>query len=137
MIARIATTEHGKAIDVADGLVHHWVGAVFVPGGSTPVRYRGVDPPVVGGIALLHTFGRHGLVGRHLERPPAGRLEDRLEHEHLTDRRHREFSEIALRKAIIDRLYSDSLLSKIALSIAADRIAAEIDQLHSEPARRH
>ncbi|MFI7493862.1 ABC transporter permease [Kocuria sp. M4R2S49] len=26
-----------------------------------------VLPPVVGGIALLHTFGRYGLVGRHLE----------------------------------------------------------------------
>ncbi|WP_086149860.1 ABC transporter permease [Cellulosimicrobium sp. KWT-B] len=26
-----------------------------------------VLPPVVGGIALLHTFGRRGLVGRHLE----------------------------------------------------------------------
>src|SRR5690606_9495657 len=24
-------------------------------------------PPVVGGIALLHTFGRRGLIGRHLE----------------------------------------------------------------------
>ncbi|HST71498.1 MAG TPA: ABC transporter permease [Kocuria rosea] len=26
-----------------------------------------VLPPVVGGLALLHTFGRNGLVGRHLE----------------------------------------------------------------------
>ncbi len=26
-----------------------------------------VLPPVVGGIALLYTFGRHGLIGRHLE----------------------------------------------------------------------
>lgn len=26
-----------------------------------------VLPPVVGGIALLHTFGRRGLIGRHLE----------------------------------------------------------------------
>lgn len=26
-----------------------------------------VLPPVVGGLALLHTFGRHGLIGRHLE----------------------------------------------------------------------
>ncbi len=24
-------------------------------------------PPVVGGLALLYTFGRHGLIGRHLE----------------------------------------------------------------------
>ncbi|QCQ93024.1 ABC transporter permease [Rhodococcus sp. SGAir0479] len=26
-----------------------------------------VLPPVVGGLALLYTFGRHGLIGRHLE----------------------------------------------------------------------
>src|SRR5690625_6707797 len=26
-----------------------------------------VLPPVVGGIALLYTFGRQGLIGRHLE----------------------------------------------------------------------
>jgi hypothetical protein len=43
------------------------------------------------------------------------------------DRKHKEFSEIALRMFIIDRLAADPLFRKIALSIAADRIASELD----------
>jgi hypothetical protein len=31
-IERLATREAGRSIDVPDGLIHHWVGAVFVPG---------------------------------------------------------------------------------------------------------
>jgi hypothetical protein len=31
-IERLSTREAGKQIDVPDGLIHHWVGAVFAPG---------------------------------------------------------------------------------------------------------
>jgi hypothetical protein len=33
-IERLTTREAGKQIDVPDGLIHHWVGAVFAPGAS-------------------------------------------------------------------------------------------------------
>lgn len=31
-VERLQETENGKRIDVPDGLIHHWVGTVFVPG---------------------------------------------------------------------------------------------------------
>lgn len=54
-----------------------------------------------------------------------------------TDRMHKEFSEIALRKFIIDRLIGDPLLRKIALSIAADRIASELNESSGQAPRTH
>ena len=33
-IERLSTREAGKSIDVPDGLIHHWLGAVFVPGAT-------------------------------------------------------------------------------------------------------
>jgi hypothetical protein len=33
-IGRLSTREAGKAIDVPDGLIHHWLGVVFVPGAT-------------------------------------------------------------------------------------------------------
>jgi hypothetical protein len=33
-IERMSTREAGKQIEVPDGLIHHWVGAVFAPGAS-------------------------------------------------------------------------------------------------------
>jgi hypothetical protein len=33
-IERLTTREAGKSIDVPDGLIHHWLGAVFVPAAS-------------------------------------------------------------------------------------------------------
>ncbi len=34
VIERLTTTVDGKQIDVPDGIIHHWLGAVFVPGAS-------------------------------------------------------------------------------------------------------
>jgi hypothetical protein len=33
-IERLSTREAGRPIDVPDGLIHHWLGTVFVPGAS-------------------------------------------------------------------------------------------------------
>jgi hypothetical protein len=33
-IERLSTREAGKSIDVPNGLIHHWLGAVFVPGAT-------------------------------------------------------------------------------------------------------
>ena len=30
-VDRLRATEHGRRIDVPDGLVHHWIGSIFVP----------------------------------------------------------------------------------------------------------
>jgi hypothetical protein len=51
LIERMTTTRNGKRIDVPDGLIHHWLGAVFVPGAS-------VDQAV----ALLQNYNRHAEV---------------------------------------------------------------------------
>jgi hypothetical protein len=52
-IERLTTTENGKEIDVPDGLIHHWVGTVFVPGAT-------VDQAV----ALLQDYDHHAEIYR-------------------------------------------------------------------------
>jgi hypothetical protein len=50
-IEPVVTRDQGKTIDVPGGLVHHWVGAVFVPGAT-------VDQAV----ALLQDYDRHAEI---------------------------------------------------------------------------
>jgi hypothetical protein len=52
-IEALKTREAGKEIDVPDGLIHHWVGTVFVPGAT-------VDRAV----ALLQDYNRHAEIYR-------------------------------------------------------------------------
>jgi hypothetical protein len=51
LIEPLETREQGKTIDVPDGLIHHWIGVVFVPGAS-------VDQAV----ALLQDYDRHAAI---------------------------------------------------------------------------
>lgn len=53
LIERLRTRSGGRDIDVPDALVHHWVGAVFVPGAT-------VDDA----LALLQDYNRHGEIYR-------------------------------------------------------------------------
>jgi hypothetical protein len=48
VIERLQTREANRPIDVPDGLVHHWLGVVFVPGGTTAAA-----------VALLQDYDRH------------------------------------------------------------------------------
>ena len=50
-IQRLQTREKGREIDIPDGIVHHWVGTVFVPGAT-------VDRAV----ALLQDYNRHAEI---------------------------------------------------------------------------
>jgi hypothetical protein len=50
-IQRLSTKENGRDIDVDDGIVHHWMGVVFVPGIT-------LDRAV----ALLQDYDRHSQV---------------------------------------------------------------------------
>lgn len=50
-IERLETRDGGKAIDVPDGMIHHWVGVVFVPGAD-------VDEV----LALLQDYNRHAEI---------------------------------------------------------------------------
>lgn len=50
-IERLSTREAGKSIDVPDGLIHHWLGAVFVPGATLG---QAVD--------LLQDYDRHAEI---------------------------------------------------------------------------
>ena len=52
-IERRATKEAGKTIDVPGGLIHHWIGAVFVPGAK-------LDEAV----ALLQDYDHHAEIFR-------------------------------------------------------------------------
>jgi hypothetical protein len=51
VIEKIQTRDRDRKIDVPDGLIHHWLGAVFVPGAT-------VDQA----LALLQDYDRHGTV---------------------------------------------------------------------------
>ena len=51
LIEGVTTTDGGKEISIPDGLVHHWIGLVFVPGAT-------VDSAV----ALLQDFDRHAEI---------------------------------------------------------------------------
>ena len=52
-IERLKARDGGKAIDIPDGLVHHWLGIVFVPGGTA-----------AGAVALLSDYERHDDIYR-------------------------------------------------------------------------
>ena len=51
VLSRLETKSAGRKIDVPDGLIHHWLGLVFVPGAT-------VDRAV----ALLQDYDRHAAV---------------------------------------------------------------------------
>jgi hypothetical protein len=50
-VERLRTRDHGHAIDVPDGIVHHWVGLIFVPG-ATAAQV----------VALMQDYDRHASV---------------------------------------------------------------------------
>ena len=53
LIDRLTTREQGKDIDVPDGLIHHWIGLVFVPGATLDRAVR-----------LLQAYDRHSQIYR-------------------------------------------------------------------------
>jgi hypothetical protein len=53
VIERLQTHDAGKAIDIPDGMVHHWLGSVFVPGAT-----------VGQAVTLLQDYDRHAEIYR-------------------------------------------------------------------------
>jgi hypothetical protein len=53
VIERLRTREGGEVIDAPDGLIHHWLGVVFVPGGTAATA-----------VALLQDYDRHAEIYR-------------------------------------------------------------------------
>jgi hypothetical protein len=51
LISRLETRSNGKRIDIPDGLIHHWIGLVFVPGVT-----------VNEAVALLQDYDRHAEI---------------------------------------------------------------------------
>jgi hypothetical protein len=51
VIERLETREGGKRVEAPDGLIHHWVGLVFVPGATA-----------ADAVALLQDYDRHAQV---------------------------------------------------------------------------
>ncbi len=52
-VAKLQVTEQGKRIAIPDGLVHHWMGAVFVPGTR-----------IGDAVALMQDYDRHHTIFR-------------------------------------------------------------------------
>src|SRR5262245_12120601 len=52
-IARLKATENGRRIDVPDGLVHHWIGSIFVPNVSLQTA-----------VGVLQDFDQHSYLFR-------------------------------------------------------------------------
>jgi hypothetical protein len=52
-VERLSTREDGKSIDVPSGLIHHWLGAAFVPGASLEEA-----------LTLLQDYDRHSEIYR-------------------------------------------------------------------------
>lgn len=52
-VERLSTREAGKSIDVPSGLIHHWLGAAFVPGASLEQA-----------LALLQDYDHHAEIYR-------------------------------------------------------------------------
>jgi hypothetical protein len=52
-IERLRSNENGKPIEVPDGLIHHWLGVIFVPGGTAAAA-----------VALLQDYDRHAEIYR-------------------------------------------------------------------------
>jgi hypothetical protein len=66
VIERMTTTQDGKKIEVPDGLIHHWLGVVFVPGASLDQavarlqdydRHASIYAPAVAGSKILARDG--------------------------------------------------------------------------------
>jgi hypothetical protein len=53
VIERLRSEEGGKVIDAPDGLIHHWLGVVFVPGGTAAAA-----------VELLQDYDRHAEIYR-------------------------------------------------------------------------
>jgi hypothetical protein len=51
LIERMRSDEQGQAVEVPHGLIHHWLGVVFVPGGT-----------VEAALALLQDYDRHAEI---------------------------------------------------------------------------
>jgi hypothetical protein len=51
VIERLTTRQSGKDIDIPDGMVHHWIGVVFIPGAT-------VDKA----LSLLQDYDRHAQI---------------------------------------------------------------------------
>lgn len=53
LVERLISKDQGRAIDIPDGLVHHWVGTAFLP-----------DVHLADAVALLQDYNRHGEIYR-------------------------------------------------------------------------
>jgi hypothetical protein len=52
-IERLRETENGRRVEVPDGLIHHWIGSIFVP-----------DVPLRTAVAVLQDFDQHAALFR-------------------------------------------------------------------------
>lgn len=88
VIERLRSREGGKVLDAPDGLIHHWLGVIFVPGGT-----------VAAAVALLQDYDHHAEIYK-----PAVAGSRVLEHE---GDRYRVFLRFFMKKVISVTINSD------------------------------
>ena len=111
VIDKLETRDGSASIDVPDGVIHHWIGVVFIPGAT-------VDRAV----ALMQDYDRHAEIFR-----PAIAASKRLSHEGDTFRVHLRFfmkkvisvtmnteNEARFFRPAADRAYSQVTSTRIA-----------------------
>jgi hypothetical protein len=81
VIERLQSRENGNEIDVPDGLIHHWVGVIFVPRGTAAAA-----------VSLLQDYNRHADIFK-----PAIDRSRVLEHE---GDRYRVFTRFFMKKVV-------------------------------------
>ena len=104
-IARLQVTDGGKRVEIPDGLLHHWVGAIFIPGAK-------VDAVV----AFMQDYDRYQVVFKSAI--PQSRLIDR-------DGQRLHFSfRFSLKRIITVNMNTESVADYVHLS--PERVVASI-----------
>ena len=88
VIKPLQTRENGVAIDAPEGLIHHWLGVIFVPGGTVSTA-----------VALLQDYDRHAVIYK-----PAIQRSRVLEHD---GDRYRVFLRFFMKKVVSVTIDSD------------------------------
>ena len=104
-VERLHATENGRRIEIPSGMVHHWVGAVFVPG-----------VPLEQAVALLQDYDRHAQVYQ-----PSVVRSNLLER---NGERWRIFLRLFMKKVIAVTVNTESVAEFAAYGI--DRVASSI-----------
>ena len=115
IVERLSTTENGQAIDAPHGLIHHWVGIVFIPGATLAQT-----------VALLQDYDNHANVyGSSIQRSKV--LEREGDHFKIYVRSYSKQITTVVMDAILDDVYTDAGPSEVISKSYSTRITEVAD----------